>query len=294
MRLHNRQVKADFWRDTEIISAFSIPGRMFYQGLWHLADDSGCLENDILSFKLHLFPLDNDITPDIIQEWVDKLIQMGKAIPYEAEGKKCLYLKNFHKHQTLKNPAPPTVPLPPWITWQPYRSNSRAGKYIIGEITDEKPPVEDIRQPEEEPDLQPSYNVLTDDLQSPSNHNHNQEPIYDDEEEDHARARGEIIRQFESEFGRPLSPIEAQEIARWVNKHPPELITQALKEAVIRGSLRIKYIDAILENWHKNNIRTARDAVEYQRKFKRKQKTRGDPLQDVCPDEDKYAEIYIT
>jgi len=167
MRLHNRQVKAQFWTDTELIRILDIPGRMFYQGLWQLADDSGCLENDTLAFKIHLFPADAEITIEVIEKWVKTLIEAGKLIPYEAEGKQCFFLKNFHKHQKIKNPSPPEVPLPPWIAWEPYPSNDRTGKYVISSF-------------EEMNDLQSSYEVLTDDLQSSSNlnlnHNLNLEP----------------------------------------------------------------------------------------------------------------------
>jgi len=156
MRLHNRQVKAAFWTDTDLIRLLDIPGRMFYQGLWQLADDSGCLEYDVLAFKIHLFPADAIITIEVIEQWVKKLIEAKKIIPYEAEGKKCLYLKNFHKHQTLKNCPSPEVPLPPWVAWEPYQSNDRQGKYIINEnvLTNF---------------LQDSYNQL----QSSSNQNQN-------------------------------------------------------------------------------------------------------------------------
>ena len=139
MRLHNRQVKAAFWTDTELIKLLDIPGRMFYQGLWQLADDSGCLDNDMLAFKIHLFPADEDITPNTIHGWVEKLINADKLIPYEVDGKACLFLKNFHKHQTLRNCHPPDIPLPPWVIWQPYPShenydkNRQQGKFILND-----------------------------------------------------------------------------------------------------------------------------------------------------------------
>ena len=178
MRLHNRQVKAAFWTDTELIKLLNIPGRMFYQGLWQLADDSGCLEHDMLAFKIHLFPADSEITTDIIEEWVDKLIGSKKLIPYEAGDKKCLFLKNFHKHQTLKNCPPPDVPLPFWITFEAYASNEKQGKYVFDEDklnsflepSYNKKKVKMVR-------LRSSYNkkkVSDDSLQSSSNQNQNQ------------------------------------------------------------------------------------------------------------------------
>jgi len=133
MRMHNRIIKAAFWTDTELIRHLHRDGRMFYIGLIQLADDSGCLEDDLLAFKIHLYPADMDVDLDVLQRYRDKLIELGKLIPYEAEGKKCLYLKNFHKHQSLRSPAPPEVPLPPWITWQAGETPKSAGRYIIGD-----------------------------------------------------------------------------------------------------------------------------------------------------------------
>ena len=133
MRMHNRIIKAAFWTDTELIRHLDRDGRMFYIGLIQLADDSGCLEDDLLAFKIHLYPADMDVDLEFLQRYRDKLIELGKLIPYEAEGKKCLYLKNFHKHQSLRSPSPPEVPLPPWITWQPAETPRSAGRYIVGD-----------------------------------------------------------------------------------------------------------------------------------------------------------------
>lgn len=157
MRLHNRQIKASFWTDTGLIQHLTREQRMFYVGLWQLADDSGCLFDDPFAFKIQLFPGDADITPEVLREWRDRLVELDKLVPYEAEDKKCLYLKNFHKHQTLRSPAGPTVPLPPWIEWVPYESNPRAGKY--GLLTDvlqsSYGSLTNVFQPEPEPEPEP-------------------------------------------------------------------------------------------------------------------------------------------
>ena len=131
MKLHNRQIKGSFWTDTEMIRNFTLEERLFYIGLWQLADDSGCVENDPYALKLFLFPLNEEVTIENLNDWTAKLIEKNKLIPYHAQGKDGLYLANFHKHQTIKNPQPPEVPLPPWITWKPYKSNPRTGRYEI-------------------------------------------------------------------------------------------------------------------------------------------------------------------
>lgn len=182
MRLHNRQIKAAFWNDPDLLQ-WPRDKRWFYFGLVQLADDSGCLEDSPFAFKIQLFPspVDADITTDVIEKWCDELVEAGKLVRYEAAGKPCLYIKNFHKHQTLKNCLPPDVPLPPWITWEPFKSNDRSGKYIINkDILTEF--------------LQGSYAGLTNDLQPSSNQNQNQNLTRTATEQKPERGLGETQR----------------------------------------------------------------------------------------------------
>ncbi len=130
MQLRNRMVKSDYWTDTELMRILPIAGRMLYHGIWHLAEDSGCLEYDPTAFKVQLFPLDGDITVEDIEEWTQKLISMEKLIPY-GKGDRYLYIKNFHKHQTLHSPAQPELPLPEWVEYVPNQKKRTSGGYII-------------------------------------------------------------------------------------------------------------------------------------------------------------------
>ena len=63
---------------------------------------------------------------------------------------------------------------------------------------------------------------------------------------------------FEAEFGRPLSPIEMETLIMWLeeDRYSVELIQLALREAVLSQVYNFKYIDRILLNWEKKNIRT--------------------------------------
>lgn len=134
MQLHARLIKPEFYTDGELLR-WPRDKRNFYAGLFHLADDSGCLEFDAFEFKLQLFrsPQDVDLTVEILEQFTQELSASSKLIPYEINGKMCFYLKNFHRHQTLKNPSSPMVALPVWVTWQQYPSNPRSGKYIVNE-----------------------------------------------------------------------------------------------------------------------------------------------------------------
>lgn len=66
----------------------------------------------------------------------------------------------------------------------------------------------------------------------------------------------DIYSKFESEFGRSLSPIEYETINRWLeNGVSEEIITNALKEAVINGASNLRYIDKIIYEWTKKGVK---------------------------------------
>lgn len=75
---------------------------------------------------------------------------------------------------------------------------------------------------------------------------------------------------FEEEFGRPLSPIEMETLVMWVeqDKYSLELVKMALKEAVLSQVYNFKYIDRILLNWEKKNIRTKEQVEKESQKFR--------------------------
>lgn len=82
-------------------------------------------------------------------------------------------------------------------------------------------------------------------------------------------SREELYATIESEFGRPLSPLEMETVADWLDQdnYSPEMVALALKEAVMNGKLRLKYIDSILLNWQQNNLKTPADVTAEKKRF---------------------------
>ena len=69
-----------------------------------------------------------------------------------------------------------------------------------------------------------------------------------------------IYSVFEREFGRQLSPIECENIDKWIeNGITEELIREALKEAVLSNVKQIRYIDKILQNWTSQGYKSPQD-----------------------------------
>lgn len=72
---------------------------------------------------------------------------------------------------------------------------------------------------------------------------------------------------FEREFGRPLSPMEVDRIRQWCEETDSMLIMEALRRAVMMGKMNFRYIDAILLEWRKNNLRTLPEVAQYDQEF---------------------------
>jgi DNA replication protein len=110
-----------------------------------------------------------------------------------------------------------------------------------------------------------------------------------------------LVQIFEQEFGRALSQIECATIISWhEDKGCSEaVILEALKRAVLRGVLNLTYIERILEQWSKRNLRTTQEVISYEEQFlssrttskNRKQSDRETRIKDK---EDKYKDLYMS
>lgn len=81
-----------------------------------------------------------------------------------------------------------------------------------------------------------------------------------------------LFQLFEREFGRALSPFECETLSRWLDEdgYSDDLIEAALREAVYCGKVSFRYIDRILLEWERNEIKTSEQAFEYTRRFRSK------------------------
>ena len=92
-----------------------------------------------------------------------------------------------------------------------------------------------------------------------------------EESEENKEMSTSLFEIFEQEFGRTLSPMEYEIINGWVNDgFSEELIIEALKEATFNGVSSLRYIDRILIEWKKKNIKTKQDVKKVQKKYKTK------------------------
>lgn len=139
-RLRNRIRKADYFSDGELLR-WPRDKRATYSGLWAIAEDSGCLEDDPFAWKMLIWgsPLDSDITVEQLTQWRDELIEAGKLIPYESDGKHYLFIRTFHQHELPRNPAINDLPLPEWVTRETTEGvDTRGRRFVRHHYTDHK------------------------------------------------------------------------------------------------------------------------------------------------------------
>lgn len=95
-----------------------------------------------------------------------------------------------------------------------------------------------------------------------ANVNENAKEVEEKEEESAcARPKSRSLYDvFESEFGRPLSPLEYEQVEKMQQEHGIHLVRLALSEAVMAGARSFRYIDTVLNNWSKAGVKTVDEA----------------------------------
>ncbi len=80
-----------------------------------------------------------------------------------------------------------------------------------------------------------------------------------------AASRTGIFKLIQEEFGRQLSEMEISTVSHWleIDHYSPQMISMALKEAVLSQVFNLRYIERILSNWASRRIRTPQDLQNY-------------------------------
>lgn len=106
----NRMVKAEFW-DDEKLSTISRDARLTFIGLWTHSDDYGVVKGHHSWLKNKIYPYES-INVETFQKWLGELEKILCIIPFDAEGEKFYYIRNFDKHQVINRPSEHRNPKP--------------------------------------------------------------------------------------------------------------------------------------------------------------------------------------
>lgn len=96
---------------------------------------------------------------------------------------------------------------------------------------------------------------------------------------------------FEAEMGRPLSPLETEEVRRMAAVSGEGLVAEALRRAVSRANVRLDYVAGILASWNQKGLATPEEVRLHEAAAARASPgSRNKPGKTVG----KYADVYVT
>ena len=95
--------------------------------------------------------------------------------------------------------------------------------------------------------------------------------VIDVKDDNNVKIDDSIFTIFENELGRTLSPMEYEQIKEWKTTYKnEELISLALKEAVINGVSSFRYIDKILDDWNRKGYKNKEDIIKDKSNYRKK------------------------
>lgn len=113
-----RSIKPEI-RTSEKVAAWPIEVRYFWVLLWGYVNDYGKGVDNARLIKADSYPLDDEITADIVEGYLSVLSNDGVIVRYEADGKRYLAVRNWEEHQKPSHRAKDTFPDPPEALSQP-------------------------------------------------------------------------------------------------------------------------------------------------------------------------------
>lgn len=106
-----RTIKPTFFT-SEDVAVLSRGARLTWIGLWTYVDDAARGKMNIRLIKAALYPLDDDITLDVLAAEIDELIAWGRLIRYEVDGQSYIAVHGW-EHQRINRPTDSVLPPPP-------------------------------------------------------------------------------------------------------------------------------------------------------------------------------------
>lgn len=107
-----RSVHPRFWKSLTL-ARLTREERLFFIGLWNVADDQGRGVAEPRLLKGELFSLDDDVTPDVIQGWLVHLEAQNLVFLYADHDARPLYaVRSWSEHQRPERPKPSILAAP--------------------------------------------------------------------------------------------------------------------------------------------------------------------------------------
>jgi len=105
-----RSIKPEF-RTSLTATQWPREVRLFFALLWGYLDDHGYGVDEPRLIKPDCFPMDDDLTADHIDKWIDLIASYGSLCRFRGpDGRRYLHAPNWADHQRPQHPAAPRFP----------------------------------------------------------------------------------------------------------------------------------------------------------------------------------------
>ncbi len=106
-----RSIKPETWT-SEALAALPVAARLTFIGLWTYADDEGRGKADARLIRAAIWPLDDDVQPQDVQEHMDALAEAGLILRYCVAGVQYFAIPSWRRHQHPVRPKASKLPAP--------------------------------------------------------------------------------------------------------------------------------------------------------------------------------------
>lgn len=96
-------------RTSETAAAWDREARYTWVLLWGYLDDYGRGVDNPKVIAADCYPLDDDVTPQMMRDWLRLYEAAGSTCHYEFEGKRYLHVLNWSDHQKPQHPSKPRI-----------------------------------------------------------------------------------------------------------------------------------------------------------------------------------------
>lgn len=266
---------------SETLDMLSAEEERFFYRLIVQCDDYGRMDARPQILRAKCFPLKTDeLTNEQIQQWLGALVRAGLVRTYEVGGKPYLMLVTWSKHQQVrakKSKCPPP-PESDSNCNQLQSDASRRKQTLAGDSNGlHMSPYSDSEsysktESESEAGIE-NRNVTLDQNPPP------QPPPSPD-----------LVKTFEQEFARPLSPMEMEQLGGFEATYGPALTVEALRRAVTASRFNFRYVEGILKSWQRQKLSTLQQVREYE---ERRQAARSRDAPTSAPRADPELEAIV-
>ena len=131
-----RSIKPEL-RTSITVSMWPREVRYFFILIWGYLDDYGRGVDDELLIASDCFPRDRDVTPEVVDGWLEAIAEAGPLCRYEVDGRRFLHAPNWREHQKPSHPTRSKIPPCPddepddfkkWREINPQRLRNRSRK----------------------------------------------------------------------------------------------------------------------------------------------------------------------